>query len=145
MKESKIHTLSSVALELSQMKSMRCTCEPNEVVDDITKHSRYCEIDEMARHIFKQIKKENGGTMKFRNKPVVIEAERFVAPKKLSNEGRPMFMEWPVEKDENGYFLTIPTLEGNMRVNDGDWIITGIKGEKYPCKPDIFETTYEAV
>ena len=39
----------------------------------------------------------------------------------------------------------IETLEGTMYANEGDWIITGIKGEKYPCKPDIFEATYELV
>jgi gamma-glutamylcysteine synthetase len=39
----------------------------------------------------------------------------------------------------------IETLEGKMRISEGDYIITGIKGERYPCKPDIFEATYEAV
>lgn len=39
----------------------------------------------------------------------------------------------------------IKTLEGEMKVNDGDWIIQGVKGELYPCKPDIFEATYERV
>lgn len=38
----------------------------------------------------------------------------------------------------------IKTLEGDMRVSNGDWIITGVKGERYNCKPDIFEATYEA-
>lgn len=41
--------------------------------------------------------------------------------------------------------LYIPTLEGTMTANLGDWIIRGVKGELYPCKPDIFEQTYEAV
>lgn len=41
--------------------------------------------------------------------------------------------------------LDIPTLEGTMTADPGDWIIKGIKGEIYPCKPDIFEATYEAV
>jgi len=39
----------------------------------------------------------------------------------------------------------IPTLEGKMVVKPGDWVITGVKGERYPCKPDIFEATYEPV
>jgi len=39
----------------------------------------------------------------------------------------------------------IDTLEGQHRVSPGDWIITGVAGEKYPCKPHIFEQTYEAV
>ncbi len=41
--------------------------------------------------------------------------------------------------------LEIPTLEGVMRANPGDWIIRGVKGEVYPCKPEIFEATYEKV
>lgn len=41
--------------------------------------------------------------------------------------------------------ITISTLEGKMKAVDGDWIIRGIKGEFYPCKPDIFLATYEAV
>lgn len=40
---------------------------------------------------------------------------------------------------------TIKTLEGRLHVSPGDWIITGVKGEKYPCRPDIFEATYEKV
>ena len=39
--------------------------------------------------------------------------------------------------------LTIPTLEGVMTANENDWVIKGVKGEIYPCKPDIFELTYE--
>ena len=45
---------------------------------------------------------------------------------------------------EEGGFI-IPTLEGNMKATFGDYIIKGIKGEFYPCKPDIFEATYEPV
>lgn len=41
--------------------------------------------------------------------------------------------------------VVINTLEGDMIANPGDWIITGIKGERYPCKPDIFQRTYESV
>ncbi|TOY53825.1 hypothetical protein DA420_00060 [Clostridioides difficile] len=39
----------------------------------------------------------------------------------------------------------IQTLEGPLKASIGDWIITGVRGEQYPCKPDIFEKTYEAV
>lgn len=80
---------------------------------------------------------------KFRKKPVVIEAEHFARPNGASFSG--MFMEFPVLKDGKGYYLIIPTLEGDHRADDGDWIITGVKGEKYPCKPDIFQQTYELV
>lgn len=59
--------------------------------------------------------------MKFRKRPVVVEA-------------------YQTDKE-----MIIHTLEGDMRANVGDWIITGLRGEQYPCKPDIFEKTYERV
>ena len=74
--------------------------------------------------------------MKFRKKPVVIEAEQYIAEKH-----EPKGLCW-----ELGHGFDCPhihTLEGCYLVADGDWIITGIKGERYPCKPDIFEMTYE--
>lgn len=76
--------------------------------------------------------------MKFRKKPVVIDAVQWFP-------GIPV--EGVVEKD-TGDAITevlgiIRTLEGDMTVMPGDWIITGVKGEKYPCKPDIFAATYE--
>jgi hypothetical protein len=58
---------------------------------------------------------------KFRKKPVIIEAYQ--------------------AQEE----MDIQTLEGIMHANIGDWIITGVKGEQYPCKPDVFEKTYEPV
>lgn len=76
----------------------------------------------------------------FRKKPVVIEAWRNV------DGGEPM-PEWLVASNVrtlSGAVL-IDTLEGQMRGDLGDWIIRGVKGELYPCKPDIFEATYEAV
>lgn len=59
--------------------------------------------------------------MKFRKKPIVVEAYQ--------------------TKEEQ----IIQTLEGPLRAAPGDWIITGLRGEQYPCKPDIFEKTYEPV
>ncbi len=44
-----------------------------------------------------------------------------------------------------GFHPVIETLEGSMKINDGDYIIKGVQGEYYPCKPDIFEATYEKV
>lgn len=58
---------------------------------------------------------------KFRKKPVVIEA-------------------YQTDKE-----MVIHTLEGDMTARPGDWIITGLRGEQYPCKPDIFEKSYELV
>jgi hypothetical protein len=74
--------------------------------------------------------------MKFRKKPVVIEAQQY------RNADS-----WPegVYRAPDGSEAYIETLEGKLHVSEGDWIITGVKGEKYPCKPDIFEATYEAV
>lgn len=58
---------------------------------------------------------------KFRKRPVVVEAVQLT------------------ERTE------IPTLEGTMTGNPGDWLITGVKGERYPCRDDIFRATYEPV
>ena len=76
----------------------------------------------------------------FRKKPVIIEAVQFVtgnpAPSGVCYCGDdPVFYGNP----------HIHTLEGSHRVAEGDWIITGVKGEQYPCKPDIFDMTYEPV
>ena len=91
--------------------------------------------------------------MKYRKKPVVIEASQFLAAPDFTKPSGPRlsataptgrnFLGFNVYADELGEFLSIPTLEGRMRANPGDWIITGVKGEKYPCKPDIFDKTYE--
>lgn len=50
-----------------------------------------------------------------------------------------------VEAYQTAEELFIETLEGTMRAAPGDWIITGIRGEQYPCKPDVFEATYDPV
>ena len=100
--------------------------------------------------------------MKFRKKPVVIEAVclgwdtwsemcDYAGVGKVSDgkpegcylgpDGQPR--EQHESSDRMG--LLIPTLEGLMIGTEGDWIIKGVKGELYPCKPDIFEATYEKV
>lgn len=85
---------------------------------------------------------------KFRKKPVVIEAIRFQGRESYDEMGKA----WGVVEFVGGtsYFedtndLKIFTLEGDLKANLGDWIIKGVKGEFYPCKPDIFAATYEAV
>lgn len=50
-----------------------------------------------------------------------------------------------VEAYQTDVELIIETLEGKMHASPGDWIITGVQGEQYPCKPDIFEKTYTPV
>lgn len=96
----------------------------------------------------------NVNAFKFRKKPVVIEAYQWKESDAL-NLGRNGWPQWLVDAvhcDENwdsivtpsfeGY-ATIKTPEGEMRADIGDWIIRGINGELYPCKPDIFAATYE--
>lgn len=90
--------------------------------------------------------------MKFRKKPVVVEAVQFTNLMASSNQDLPegvvcnsvTYSDYSTKQVER-YGYVIRTLEGNMAVSVGDWIITGVQGEKYPCKPDIFEATYEAV
>jgi len=78
--------------------------------------------------------------MKFRKKPVVIEAVQWDG-KNVSEMLD--FMPGPYFKSYGK--LQITTLEGTMTASVGDWIIKGINDEFYPCKPDIFEKTYEKV
>lgn len=101
---------------------------------------------------------------KFRKKPVVIDAFQFTgwtncmsympawfvgengeAPKGISYRcvGAALICESTVPHSQVA--CIIETLEGDMRAEVGDWIIRGVKGEVYPCKPDIFAATYEAV
>jgi hypothetical protein len=87
----------------------------------------------------------------YRKKPVVIEAFKY------GTDARP---DWFMDKvtsneivtfvgiglrDPSEYYCEIKTLEGTMQCNCGDYIIKGVQGEIYPCKPDIFEATYEKV
>lgn len=85
---------------------------------------------------------------KFRKKPVVIEAMQY------TRESRDDVIQWcgalgtAIGEDGARYELEniiVSTLEGEVRASLGDWIIQGIAGEFYPCKPDIFEQTYELV
>lgn len=87
--------------------------------------------------------------MKFRKKPVVVEAMRWTGnnhfelmrwAEEVAGEVR-----WHFDGSFIPPLLMISTLEGTMQADVGDWIIVGVNGEQYPCKPDIFEKTYEAV
>jgi len=74
---------------------------------------------------------------KYRKKPVVVEAIQ-------AKEGE-MHRVPGVVRDCDLQAWTITTLNGKVTIEPGDWIITGVKGEHYPCAPDIFEATYELV
>ncbi len=79
---------------------------------------------------------------KYRKKPVIIEAVQWNG----NNVDEVMsFIKNVAAYNVEFGTLDISTLEGTMTASMGDWIIKGVKGEFYPCKPDIFETTYEKV
>ena len=93
--------------------------------------------------------------MKYRKKPVVVEAFQYDGDL-MGSDGKFYVPDWAVNAFENGtmYYdaltdesppceLYINTLEGVHHVSYGDFIIRGVHGELYPCKPDIFEKTYE--
>lgn len=95
----------------------------------------------------------------FRKKPIVIDAIQFdmahwgemcdFAPEIGEGDDKPHGV-WLTEdgrEHEGGGIpaFRIPTLEGIMYAREGDWVIRGVAGELYPCKPDIFEATYEPV
>ena len=88
--------------------------------------------------------------MKFRKKPVVIEAIQYTGAPESNRE----IIQWTQcsntpavmnQHPERGRLLSINTLEGAHWVSPGDWVIKGVAGEFYPCKSDIFEATYERV
>lgn len=96
--------------------------------------------------------------MKYRKKPVVIEAFQMTEERREDNSDWPSWLNeaWNKSSDEDGALysvdhpnsngkdmLLINTLEGPHLVQWNDFIIKGVKGELYPCKPDIFEMTYE--
>lgn len=84
---------------------------------------------------------------KFRKLPVVIEARQ------LTTDNGHFLINWMLDSDpscatifnDDLVTLNIQTLGGWHKADIGDWIIKGVKGEFYPCKPDIFEATYEEV
>lgn len=101
---------------------------------------------------------------KYRKKPVEIEAQQWFPPgddrhdstmlshRKGNTVDPPdyrqvgdLYLAFKAEVQGQPDTYMIKTLEGSLKVSPGDWIITGVQGEKYPCKPDIFEATYDAV
>jgi hypothetical protein len=94
--------------------------------------------------------------MKFRKKPVEIEAIQLLDTDESIAKAVEFVFHIGMETSVIGHHgtiravrmeggFTIPTLEGDMTASFGDYIIKGVKGEFYPCKPDIFEMTYESV
>jgi len=83
----------------------------------------------------------------WRKKPIVIEAFRWTGDDEQTED--PIWIVQAI-KDGKAWFsfktgqFMIATLEGNHAANPGDWIIKGVQGELYPCKPDIFAATYES-
>lgn len=92
---------------------------------------------------------------KYRKKPVIVEAIKWDGDNELEIKnfvGNNLIIDLVREPmlTEKGFIpkwveLYIKTLEGDMKANRGDYIIKGVNGEFYPCKPDIFEKTYEEV
>jgi hypothetical protein len=80
--------------------------------------------------------------IKAQKKPIIVEAVEYTG-----NNGTEIlrFMFPDIEKDATAFSETIKTLEGEMHCSKGDYIIKGMKGEFYPCKPDIFLATYDVL
>ena len=97
--------------------------------------------------------------MKYKKRPIEIEAFQMTAERMANNVDWPEWLNaaWQMNKHITGsltptrnksdgsHEFSIHTLEGPMNVSVDDWIIQGIQGELYPCKPDIFADTYESV
>lgn len=81
---------------------------------------------------------------KYRKRPVVIDAIQFTGSN-FADVALFVNEEFTLDCRDSDKQCVIQTLEGDMTASAGDWIIRGVKGEYYPCKPDIFEATYEAL
>ncbi len=106
------------------------------------------EFNGLVRSVLAATAKDKQSMPQFRKRPVEISAWQvdgsFPPPwlLKALNDGRIWVSG---EYADKSAYLIIQTLEGEMRANFGDWIIRGVEGEIYPCKPDIFAKTYEEV
>lgn len=88
--------------------------------------------------------------MRYRKKPVIVEACRYLGLCEFAGGFVPVWIEEAIKMDTIRYTppsaaLIIQTLEGAMEARPGDYIIQGIAGELYPCKPEIFEASYEPI
>lgn len=110
-------------------------------------------------HAFLLRRLDDAMNYKFRKRPVEVEAFQMTKDRRQDNRDWPEWLNaaWNMDRNEPGAVspqdfpesdgtdrLEITTLEGVMEVNWDDYIIRGVKGELYPCKPDIFEATYDA-
>lgn len=96
---------------------------------------------------------------RYRKKPVIIEAFQMTRERRMDNKDWPTWLNkaWNMDPQETGAVfraslqtpppdhLMVRTLEGALLISFDDWIIRGVNGELYPCKPDIFARTYERV
>jgi enamine deaminase RidA (YjgF/YER057c/UK114 family) len=101
-------------------------------------------FDDVCRYFKRVLQKDKCMTAKFRKKPVIVEAMQF------TEDSKDRVLTWitctaePIVDSDGKPCLLIGTLEGDMKASIGDWIIKGVKGEFYPCKPCVFEASYEA-
>jgi len=79
----------------------------------------------------------------YRKKPVVVTALQWTGDN--TTEMMEFLQNDYITVSVDGFVIYIHTLEGEMAMHHGDWVIEGVKGEHYPCKDDIFRATYEAV
>lgn len=92
---------------------------------------------------------KGASVQRYRKKPIEVEAVQYTGGNNREIEGfvgdQCLYFARAITGEEQNPQLHIRTLEGDMHVSKGDWIIKGVKGEFYPCKPDIFDQTYEPV
>lgn len=146
--------LSFANLELNGIENMRCSMTENE---NKIKSVVIC-VFEGVRDFFQACANSINKIIESLKQKDVPEIEAFqYNGDLLGSDGDFIIPDWAVkacadgmiyygyETDIPGVSLFIRTLEGNMRVNEGDYVIKGVKGEIYPCKPDDFAMTYEVV
>ena len=107
----------------------------------------------LAQRAIREHRKGDGVLGRFRKRPVIVEAMRWPlirsSENNISERAQP-FHDWMGNRftdfwNRGQLVGRIKTLEGEMEVAPGDWVIKGVRGEFYPCKPDIFAETYESL
>lgn len=142
------HEISELRAEVKRLKEKLIVEDDRLGGINAMNEKRIAELEKENERLKKALhssdQKQQRSIMKFRKKPVVIEAVQLT--KETFDDPHPNENHVPgVIYNPFARCAFIRTLEGEMRADIGDWIIKGVKGELYPCKPDIFEATYERV
>ena len=134
----------ALVVKLADYDALRAEVERLKAVLERIAKPRGGYVSEIQHEAAEAVRKTSGSA-KYRKKPVLVDAWKFVPGMPAPDWVHPSWFKQSVVQfaEEATSMILIPTLEGVFEVRPGYWLIRGVKGEVYPCKPDIFEATYE--